>query len=332
MHHLLFILAFALLPLSAQSPDEEMARLRDADQAVRARPVPPDEARIREIRAQERQRRDRARALLREDRLKDPRSYDAAALVFQHGEYPDDFLVARELAILACFQKATYGSLPFLAEDRFLVAIQRPQRFGAQHAGMGTPNPGAVQEKGANAVTDALRLDVFLPPLRLSRSESPERAASAASSRAMKRFKARLKPGAKGPAWITDPARSLAAPLLASMKAEGLSRHGRGRIRAKVLGLYRRDRLFIPGDYHRAAELLLATAEDPSDLLLANEWAALAVMRLHAPAWRTFAQSWDRYAVAIGQPVRYGTLSGQPPAAPSIPPAVSRALGVPDPS
>lgn len=319
------IVALGLLPLSAQSPDEEMARLREADQAVRARPVPTGEAEIREIQAQAHHRLDRARGLLKEDLLKDPHSYDDAALIFQHGESLDDFLVARELAILACFTKATYGSMPFLAEDRFLVKLGRPQRFGSQHTGMEAPNLGSVHETGMNAVTDKFRMDAFLPPLRFSRSRSAGGAASAASDQIMMRLAARMKPDAKGPEWITDPARSPSAKVLARLDARELSRRASAALRAKLLSLYRRDQFFIPGDYHLAAELLLATSHNASDLLLANEWAALAVMRLHAPAWRTFAETWDRYAQAIGHPTRYGSLPGQSPA-PSIPPAVNRSM------
>jgi len=315
MRHLAFLLA--LLPLAAQSPDEEMARLRDADQAIRQGPMPTDEVGIRNIEVQERQRRDPARALLREDRLVDAHSYDAAALIFQHGEAPDDLLVARELALLACFRKATYGNMPFLAEDRFLVRLGRPQRFGSQYRDR---QREAVQEKGDSAVTDALRLDAFLPPL-LGRSRTPEEANAEAASGIMTRIRGRMRPDAKGPDWITDPARSPAAPLLAGLDIK----EDPARLRAKLLDLYRRDQFFIPGDYHRAAELLLVAAKDSSDLLLANEWAALAVMRLHGPAWRTFAESWDRFAQSIGQSPRYGTKPGSVPASTS-PPAVLRAL------
>jgi hypothetical protein len=137
----------------------------------------------------------------------------------------------------------------------------------------------------------------------------------------MARIRDRMKPDAKGPEWITDSARSPAAPVLARLDAKG----DPASLRAKLLDLYRRDQFFIPGDYHRAAELLLAVAKDSSDLLLANEWAALAVMRLHGPAWRTFAETWDRYAQSIGQPSRYGTRPGSVRAA-TIPPAVARVL------
>lgn len=324
MRSLPFILVFALLPLSAQSPDEEMARLREADQAVRQGPLPTEEAPIRVLQAQELQRRDRARALLREDRLKDAHSYDAAALIFQHGERLDDFLVARELALLACFKKATYGNMPFLAEDRFLVRLGRPQRFGSQYLNQHTRDQEPIEEKGASAVTDALRLDAFLPPLHLGRSGTPEGANAEASGAIMARIAGRMKPDAKGPEWITDPALSPAAPVLASLDTKG----DPASLRARLLDLYRRDQFFIPGDYHRAAELLLAVAESPSDLLLANEWAALAVMRLHGPAWGTFARSWDRFAQSIGQPPRYGTLPRSVPAS-TIPSAVARALNAP---
>lgn len=315
------------LPARAQSPavtsDAEILAMAQSDQADRAA-SPKDPADVVSQNRRDAARLARAKELVAEDAFKDPHSFARAGLILQHGRTPDDFLVSRELALLACFHKATYDSLPALAEDRFLVAIHRPQRFGGNHSSMGSDSLLPIEDHGDNAVTDRLREDCFMPSLALSRKDSPADAAKAGMPAAMERLRARMNPQAKGPDWITNPAASGAAAELAGLEAKPAS----AAIRKVVLGLYAADRLFIPADYRRAAALLLRNAANPEDLLLANELAAVAIMRLDAPAWRIYAESWDRFAAAIEQPTRYGTLPGTKRAG-SIPPALLRDLQVP---
>ncbi|NTV74360.1 MAG: hypothetical protein HGA66_09150, partial [Holophaga sp.] len=109
----------------AESPDDVLARLCTADQAESGAPL-PDSTRA----ARRSQRIRQARALLARGEFQDPRSYDHAALLFQHGNRTDDFLVARELAMLAGFRRAVVNGLPALAEDRYLVSLGLPMRFG----------------------------------------------------------------------------------------------------------------------------------------------------------------------------------------------------------
>ncbi|NTV75983.1 MAG: hypothetical protein HGA66_17490 [Holophaga sp.] len=216
--------------------------------------------------------------------------------------------MARELAMLAGFRRAVVNGLPALAEDRYLVSLGLPQRFG------GTYRNGAlapVQETGANAVTDALRLDFFQPPLAFSKTKGLRGLAQGeAMDLILPRLQARMRPGAQGPDWLTEPALSPATPVLDGLRCQGRNAAGRAVIREQALRLYREDNLFIPADYHRVAELLAATATGAGDLLLANELSCLAVMRQHAPAWRVFATTWDAYARAAGQRQRYGSRPG----------------------
>ena len=63
-----------------------------------------------------------------------------AAFILQHGNEPDDFLLAHEMCIAAVAKgedKARW--LAAASEDRFLRQIGRPQRFGTQWEPGDTP-------------------------------------------------------------------------------------------------------------------------------------------------------------------------------------------------
>lgn len=318
------------LSLAAQAPDpdEAMARLKDHHLASRAGDWKTfGLEQRRRIREEDRACRARAAELLRLDRLKDTHSYDHAALIFQHGDEADDALVARELSLLACFLKAVYVPMPAMAEDKYLLKVIGQQRFGCGHRvdAEGPPDLEAMAPEDAWAVTDALRLDFFVPPLALSRRHTAQQAAELGFPLALKRMQARMKSNGPAPNWVTKPDSKSFTSVLKAAKPEGLSKRRRSSLRAQVLELYRSDRLSIPADYHRAAEILLVCGETPSHFILANEFAAVAVMRQHAPAWPTFARSWDRFARSIGEASRYGT-DGEPMAG-TVVPAVMRQLG-----
>jgi hypothetical protein len=305
-NQILFSLLLLLSPASGWAEGREafIARLSAEDQAEsQEEPANPVQAKARADRRRRRIR--QAKALLSRGEFRDPRSYDHAALLFQHGTRADDFLVARELAMLASFRRAVINGMPALAEDRYLVHLGHRQRFGGIYRG-GALAP--VQETGADAVTDALRLDFFQPPLAFAKSRGMEGLVQGdAMALILPRLQARLRPGVQGPDWLTDPSLSPATEVLESLRKRARDRAGRAWIRAEVLRLYREDKLFIPADYYWAADLLAATATGAGDLLLANELAALAVMRQHAAAWRVFARTWDAYAQAMGWRPRYGS-------------------------
>jgi hypothetical protein len=84
--------------------------------------------------------------------------YFRAALILQHGNGAEDFLLAHEFAIVAV-RKGYAGnavSLVAATEDRFLLEIGRKQRFGTQLA-----EPIVVDGN----ITDHLRADFGVPSL-----------------------------------------------------------------------------------------------------------------------------------------------------------------------
>ena len=138
----------------------ELERLHREDQSDRtpadgksidwAKVGPRDEARLA-----------RTKELYRENQLKTANDYYHAALILQHGRVPEDFLLAHEFCIVAISKgkndRATRG-LAAASEDRFLMNIGRPQRFGTQY--QAPLNSPYTLYKVDDGVTDVLRREM----------------------------------------------------------------------------------------------------------------------------------------------------------------------------
>ena len=132
---------FTVHSVEAQSPsmpplkdNEELKGLCAEDQSDRTpskdKPIdwalvgPRDKARLK-----------RVKELYTQNLLRTANDYDCAATVLQHGDLPEDFLLAHEFWVVAISKgkndKDTL-SLAAASEDRFLMNIGRPQRFGTQ--------------------------------------------------------------------------------------------------------------------------------------------------------------------------------------------------------
>jgi hypothetical protein len=132
---------FILAPVQAQSDamqspkdNRELRRLCDEDQSDRTPPKgksidipllnPRDKARLEQV-----------KRLYTQNLLKTANDYDCAATVLQHGQVPEDFLLAHEFWVVAVSKgKNDPDTLSLVAasEGRFLINIGRPQRFGTQ--------------------------------------------------------------------------------------------------------------------------------------------------------------------------------------------------------
>jgi hypothetical protein len=80
-------------------------------------------------------RRERVKALFRAGRIRTADDYYHAAMVLQHGDKPEDFLLAHEFCVAAIVEGKNDKESRWLgasAEDRLLMALDRPQRFGTQ--------------------------------------------------------------------------------------------------------------------------------------------------------------------------------------------------------
>jgi hypothetical protein len=137
---LLGFLAFSV-PASAQdstavTDNVEMAEILAADQAVRqnvALAIAGGRAYAERIVAEDAVRRERVRVLLEADALSTAVDFHSAAFVFQHGETPEDYLLAHTLALAAIAEGSTESTWIAAASlDRYLQSIGRPQIYGTQ--------------------------------------------------------------------------------------------------------------------------------------------------------------------------------------------------------
>lgn len=118
------------------SDNAEMAAILAADQAVRqdlAAVLAGGREGALRIHAADAVRRQQVRALLDAGALRTATDFYSAALVFQHGDTPEDYLLAHTLAVAALGEGSTRS--PWLAAatlDRYLHAVGQPQIYGTQ--------------------------------------------------------------------------------------------------------------------------------------------------------------------------------------------------------
>jgi hypothetical protein len=81
-------------------------------------------------------RRAEVRKLLEEGKLTSGEDFSDAALIFQHGQTPEEFLFAHVLAVEALIRGGSADTwLAAATLDRYLQAVNRPQIFGTQYPG-----------------------------------------------------------------------------------------------------------------------------------------------------------------------------------------------------
>ena len=162
---------FVVVPFSAaqssanvqDKDNQELVRLMDEDQADRLPRAgksidwkvvgPRDDARLK-----------RVKELYSQNQLRSGNDYFNAALILQHSSVPEDYLLAHELCVVAISKKQGIESLAAASEDRFLMSIGRPQRFGTQYKSEG-PNEPYRLYKVDPGVTDELRRIMMVPSL-----------------------------------------------------------------------------------------------------------------------------------------------------------------------
>jgi len=113
----------------------------------------------------DRRRRVRTKALLDAGALQSGDDYYHAAFVFQHGEAPNDFLLAHLLAMIAVARgKAAAIWIASATLDRYLMNSGRPQVVGTQFQ---LPKGKAVSQEpyDRTLVSDAMRKALQVPPL-----------------------------------------------------------------------------------------------------------------------------------------------------------------------
>jgi hypothetical protein len=142
----------------------ELAGIYQADQADRQNFSGLSQEQLRAIGTRDTERRARVAEIVRKGQLQSAEDYYHAAMVFQHGNKPEEYLMAHELATVAGFKGHKGGKwLSAAAMDRFLHSIGRPQRFGTQYK-RGGEGPW-TQEPYDRSLPDAIRKEYGVPPL-----------------------------------------------------------------------------------------------------------------------------------------------------------------------
>jgi len=139
----------------------DMASIYEDDQKVRQDgfAARPDWDAIEKA---DRVRRERVAALLAAGALHTADDYRKAAFVFQHGDRPDDYLLAHTLALIAV-ARGDQGAAWIAAAtlDRYLQSVRQPQIYGTQFVGAG---PGTTQQPyNQQLISDALRTELGVP-------------------------------------------------------------------------------------------------------------------------------------------------------------------------
>lgn len=166
-----------------QPDDSEIAKLFQADQSSRANFLQMKPEQLTAMLMNDRERRTRARELYRADSLKTAADFYHAAMIFQHGEQPEDFLLAHELSVAALalgHDRARW--LAAATEDRFLRSIGRNQRFGTQFGkGDGVDDKWRLFPVDPD-VADSLRKVLQCPTLNEAKRKAEELNQKAAST------------------------------------------------------------------------------------------------------------------------------------------------------
>lgn len=163
----------AAQPASVIRDNVEVAAIAEADQAERV-----GSTLSKGVEDRDRARRMRILSIYQEGGLGTANDYFNAALVLQHGQQADDFLLAHELAIVSLSKGHPRGRwLAAATEDRFLMTLGRPQRFGTQYVG----SPGKLHAVADtdHAVTDQLRRELSVPTIAEARAREQRMAEDA---------------------------------------------------------------------------------------------------------------------------------------------------------
>lgn len=165
------VLAFARQHTHAgpeRRDNPELARLFEADQADR---MPEGGKAIdwTSVGPRDWEREARVKALSEAGDLRTGKDYHRTAMVLQHASKPEDYLPAHEFCVVALAKGERDARwLAAATEDRFLMVIGRPQRFGTQDRSTGPDKPVKHYEVEPG-VADGRRRELGVPTLAEAR-------------------------------------------------------------------------------------------------------------------------------------------------------------------
>ena len=170
---------------NSQEQGSEVHQLFLADQGDREKfkGIIGSATKMQKIKQRDKQRQARVRKLLVSGALKTGQDYRDAAFIFQHGDQPDDYLLAHTLAMASIAKGDQEGRWVAAATlDRYLQSLKKPQIFGTQYSKQGTKAAYTQEPFNRDLITDALR-EVLCVPRRdqqqkdldkLNKNQTPE--------------------------------------------------------------------------------------------------------------------------------------------------------------
>jgi hypothetical protein len=169
-------------PAQAQTPatptvrdNEELVRMFQEDQADRT-PSNSKDIDWAVVGPRDKARLSRVKAIYMQNGLHTGADYYHAAMILQHGDVPEDFLLAHEFCVAAIVKGKNDKDTRWLAaasEDRFLMNIGRPQRFATQYRADSGTAPFRLY-KVDETVTDELRRALDAPSLAKAKAKEAE--------------------------------------------------------------------------------------------------------------------------------------------------------------
>lgn len=151
--------------------NRRLAEIFEADQRARNQ-EPADWQAMAE---QDRGHRAEVLSMLRDNALRTSKDYFNAAIVFQHGDTPDDYLLALSLAqIAATLDPGNKGALWLTAAawDRLLMSRKVPQWYGTQYHKANADSPIELYPVDESAVTDEERAARNVPSLQEAKARA----------------------------------------------------------------------------------------------------------------------------------------------------------------
>ena len=141
----------------------EMRQLFDDDQRARQNFTNLSSEQWAAVSKEDAVRRQRTHGLVIAGRLHTSEDYREAAFVFQHGDKPDDYLLAHTLAMIAV-AKGDEGSLWIATAtlDRYLQSINRRQIYGTQF-NTGPQNKMTQEPYDKSLIPDLIRAELGVP-------------------------------------------------------------------------------------------------------------------------------------------------------------------------
>jgi hypothetical protein len=145
---------------STATDNQELGRLFREDQSDR---TPEENIDWKVVGPSDKAREARVKELSRQNMLNTGADYYHGAMILQHAETSEDYLLAHELCVIA-ISKGNQDAkwLAAASEDRFLMSIGRPQRFGTQYRADG-PNAEFKLYQMQEGITDAMRIAMDVP-------------------------------------------------------------------------------------------------------------------------------------------------------------------------